>query len=59
MGRSAAKILLRRIEEIQSMEAGDTVQIVNEPIAEEMETRLVVRRSTDRRSGKEMEFVDW
>ena len=59
MGRSAAKILLRRIEELQNMEDGNVVQSVQEPIAKEMETRLVVRRSTDRSSRKEMEFVGW
>ena len=33
MGRSAAKILLRRIEELQNMEDGNVVQSVQEPIA--------------------------
>lgn len=57
MGKRAAELLLERIREGQP---DHQLNRNKRPvIAEEMETRLVIRRSTDIRSKEEMVFVDW
>lgn len=57
MGKRAAQILLQRIEEVQeeNRQTGD----MGEVFAEEMETKLIVRKSTDTTAKGEMVFVDW
>ena len=51
MGKRAAEILLKRISEKQEES--------NEVIADEMDTRLVIRKSTDSEIQKEGSLIDW
>lgn len=54
MGRRAAEILLSRIAESQ-----DKLEHTSEVIADEMETELIVRRSTDASVSEDKSLTDW
>ncbi len=58
MGRRAAQILLQRIEELQNAQGEAKANSGHQVIAEEMETTLVVRKSTDLTAKEEMVFVE-
>lgn len=58
MGKRAAQILLQRIDEIKKEESNKKI-VKENIISEQMEIKLIIRKSTDSAHKEQMVFVDW